>query len=123
MDIIASGLQFPEGPVAMPDGSVILVEVARQTLSRVTPDGKVEVIAEIPGGPNGCALGPGGKMYLCNNGGFAWIKERGTMRPYMQNDEYIGGSIQIGDLDTGKVDTLYSQCRAHPPRGPNELEV
>ncbi len=28
---IASGLRFPEGPVAMPDGSVILVEIARQT--------------------------------------------------------------------------------------------
>ena len=25
---IASGLRFPEGPVAMPDGSVILVEIA-----------------------------------------------------------------------------------------------
>ena len=29
---IASGLRFPEGPVAMPDGSVILVEIERRTL-------------------------------------------------------------------------------------------
>ena len=43
---IASGLRFPEGPVAMPDGSVILVEIERRTLSRVTPDGKVHVIAD-----------------------------------------------------------------------------
>src|SRR5262249_30889915 len=50
---IASGLRFPEGPVAMPDGSVILVEIARQTLSRVTPDGKINVIAALGGGPNG----------------------------------------------------------------------
>ena len=35
---ITSGLKFPEGPVAMPDGSVILVEIARETLTRVTPD-------------------------------------------------------------------------------------
>ncbi len=38
---IASGLRFPEGPVAMPDRSVILVEINRQTLSRVTPDGTI----------------------------------------------------------------------------------
>ena len=44
---IASGLRFPEGPMAMPDGSVILVEIERQTLSRVTPDGKVHVIAAL----------------------------------------------------------------------------
>ena len=33
---IATGLQFPEGPVAMHDGSVLLVEIARGTLSRIT---------------------------------------------------------------------------------------
>ncbi len=25
---IAKGLRFPEGPIAMPDGSVVLVEIA-----------------------------------------------------------------------------------------------
>ena len=41
---IASGLRFPEGPVAMPDGSVILVEIARETLTRVMPDGKQHTV-------------------------------------------------------------------------------
>ena len=41
---IASGLQFPEGPVAMDDGSVLLVEIERGTLSRVSPDGTVDVV-------------------------------------------------------------------------------
>ena len=57
---IASGLRFPEGPIAMPDGSVILVEIERRTLSRVEPDGRVTVIAETGGGPNGAAIGPDG---------------------------------------------------------------
>ena len=79
---IATGLRFPEGPVAMPDGSIILVEIARGTLSRVTPDGKVHVIAEPGGGPNGAALGPDGKMYICNNGGFEWRETPETgLRP------------------------------------------
>ena len=37
MHEIASGLKFPEGPIAMPDGSVLVVEIKRGTLSRVTP--------------------------------------------------------------------------------------
>ena len=37
--VVATGLRFPEGPVAMRDGSVVLVEIERQTVTRVTPDG------------------------------------------------------------------------------------
>src|SRR5258708_32898358 len=66
---ITSGLKFPEGPVAMPDGSVILVEIARQTLTRVMPDGKQHVIAKLGGGPNGAARGPKAKTYVTNNRG------------------------------------------------------
>ena len=55
---ICDGLDFPEGPIAMADGSVILVEIRRKTLSRVQPDGQIDVIAELGGGPNGAAVGP-----------------------------------------------------------------
>ena len=66
---ITSGLQFPEGPVAMNDGSVLVVEITRGTLTRVRPNGTKEVVAETGGGPNGAAIGPDGKVYICNNGG------------------------------------------------------
>ena len=91
--VIATGLEFPEGPVVMPDGSVVLVEIRRQTLTRVCPDGRKEIIAKIPGGPNGAALGPYGKMYLCNNGGFSWAPgPRGNIMPGAPRpSEYIGG--------------------------------
>jgi len=81
---IASGLRFPEGPVAMPDGSIVLVEIERRTLSRVTPDGKVQVIATLGGGPNGAALGPNGKIYVTNNGGLKFMERPGrstNLRP------------------------------------------
>ena len=74
--VLATDLEFPEGPVVMPDGSVILVEIRGQRLTRVWPDGRKEIVAKIPGGPNGAALGPDGKMYICNNGGFSWIPTR-----------------------------------------------
>ena len=50
---ITDGLRFPEGPIAMPDGSVILVEMFGKQITRVKPDGTKEKIADVPGGPNG----------------------------------------------------------------------
>src|ERR1700744_3780256 len=74
--VLATDLEFPEGPVVMPDGSVVLVEIRGQRLTRVYPDGRKEIVAKIPGGPNGAALGPDGKIYVCNNGGFSLIPTR-----------------------------------------------
>ena len=45
------GLAFPEGPVAMPDGSVILVEIKTGKLTRVAPDGTKSMVADVGGGP------------------------------------------------------------------------
>jgi gluconolactonase len=118
---IARGLRFPEGPIAMPDGSVILVEIARQTLSRVTPDGTIHVVANLGGGPNGAAMGPGGKIYVTNNGGFEWIERPGRLFPIVQARDYRGGSIQVVDPETGKVETLYDACDGRRLRGPNDL--
>ena len=122
MRVIATDLQFPEGPVVMPDGSVVLVEIRRQTLTRVYPDGRKEIVAKIPGGPNGAALGPDGKMYLCNNGGFSWVPTRNMILPGAPSAaEYIGGSIQRVDLQSGKIETLFTHCGEHPLKGPNDL--
>ncbi len=118
---IASGLQFPEGPVAMPDGSVILVEIARQTLSRVRPDGTVHVIAHLGGGPNGAAMGPRGKIYVTNNGGLKFVQRPGRLFPITQSDDYAGGRVQVVDPESGKFETLYDACDGRRLRGPNDL--
>ena len=118
---IATGLKFPEGPIAMPDGSVILVEIQRGTLSRVLPDGTVEVMAELGGGPNGAAIGPDGRCYICNNGGFEWHESKGRLFPGNQPADYSGGRIEAVDLNTGEVEVLYTECDGHPLRGPNDI--
>ncbi len=118
---IASSLRFPEGPVAMPDGSVVLVEIERQTLSRVTPDGVVHVVARLGGGPNGAAMGPGGKIYVTNNGGLRFVERPGRLFPIGQADGHAGGSIQIVDPETGRFETLYDACDGRRLRGPNDL--
>src|SRR4051812_50113290 len=75
MHLVAEGLEFPEGPIAMADGSVILTEIKGQRLSRITPDGKRETVVETGGGPNGAAIGPDGAIYITNNGGaFEWLE-------------------------------------------------
>ena len=120
--VLATDLEFPEGPVVLPDGSVALVEIRGRRLTRVWPDGRKQVVAEIPGGPNGAAMGPDGKIYICNNGGFGWIPSRGTLMPGApEPHEYIGGSIQRVDLATGKVETVFDKCGEHPLKGPNDL--
>ena len=118
---IATGLRFPEGPIAMPDGSIVLVEIARGTLSRVAPNGRVEVIAELGGGPNGAAIGPDGKCYVCNNGGFSWLERNGLLFPGEQPENYSGGRIERVDVATGRAEVLYTECDGVGLRGPNDL--
>jgi gluconolactonase len=118
---ITSGLRFPEGPVAMPDGTVLLVEISRGTLDRVHPDGRVEVVAQLGGGPNGAAIGPDGLCYVCNNGGFRWVDDDTGHRPVGQADDYSGGRIERVNLATGAVETLYAATDHAQLRGPNDL--
>ncbi len=120
---VASGLRFPEGPIAMPDGSVILVEMFGPRLTRIGPDGTTETIAEIPGGPNGAAIGPDQAVYVCNNGGvFRPAEVGGLLFPgRFDATAYAGGRIQRVDLADGRVTDLYTECDGRPLRAPNDL--
>lgn len=118
---VAAGLRFPEGPVAMADGSILLVEIERRTLIRVQPDGTKQLVVQLGGGPNGAAIGPDGKCYICNNGGFQWTDDETGLRPILQADDYSGGRIERVDLATGAVETLYTASDQAPLRGPNDL--
>ncbi|MGJ8536451.1 MAG: SMP-30/gluconolactonase/LRE family protein [Parasphingopyxis sp.] len=122
MELVTDGLRFPEGPVAMDDGSIVLVEIAAGRITRVQPDGTRETIAEPGGGPNGLAIGPDGKLYVCNNGGFNYVESGGMLAPHGIADDYSGGRIERIDLETGAVETLYKSgdfgCTL---RGPNDI--
>ncbi len=120
-DLVATGLGFPEGPIAMPDGSVLYVDIRGGTLGRVGPDGTVTTVARLGGGPNGAAIGPDQAVYVCNNGGMAWHEAGGLTFPGHMADDYQTGSIQRVDPATGAVSTLYTQCDGHPLRGPNDI--
>ncbi|MFT3821148.1 MAG: SMP-30/gluconolactonase/LRE family protein [Rubrivivax sp.] len=119
--VIATGLRFPEGPIALPDGSVLVVEIAGGALTRVSPAGQVSVVAELGGGPNGAAMGPDGHCYVCNNGGFSWRTDDGFTRPTGAAPSYQGGAIQRVNIETGRFETLYTHCDGVPLHGPNDI--
>lgn len=120
--VLTEGLKFPEGPIAMNDGSVIVVEIEGGRLIRVAPDGSKSVAAVVGGGPNGAAIGPDGKCYVCQNGGFNWVHhEDGYSRPHGRADGYEKGGIQRVDLETGEVEWLYTHCDGNPIMGPNDI--
>ena len=110
LELVCEGLAFPEGPVALADGSVVLVEIAGQRLTRVAPDGRKETLAETGGGPNGAAIGPDGAVWFCDNGGAHFAKA-----------QYRGGSIRRFDLATGELSTVYEACDGVRLMAPNDL--
>jgi gluconolactonase len=120
-ELISTELAFPEGPIALADGSVLVVEIKGQRLSKIQPNGELEVVAELGGGPNGAAIGPDGACYVCNNGGFEWRTDDGFSRPTGAANDYRSGSIQRVDLASGQVTELYNHCEGIPLYGPNDI--
>ena len=106
--VLADGLEFPEGPIAMADGSVLVVEIVGGRLTRVAADGTKTTVAEVGDGPNGAAIGPDGNVYICNNGG---------MSPGTSGR----GRIQKVILATGEVTDLYTECDDRKLVAPNDI--
>jgi len=122
-EIITDELNFPEGPIYLNDDTVLLVEIASGSLTKVFMNGKKETLCELGGGPNGAAIGPDGYCYICNNGGFEWdvSKDKKFMRPVLQSKTYKNGRIEKVNLKTGKFQTLYDSCNNIPLNGPNDI--
>ena len=136
--ILSSNLKYPEGPIHCSDGSIMLVEIMGEQLSIVPPEGGAsKKIADLPGGPNGAAVGSDGKIYICNDGGFEWIPIPDATNPIIwvpgnqpPKGKYLGGKLQKVDTSNGQVTKLFTECTereyppgtAHPPWGtPFEL--
>ena len=122
IELVAEGFEFPEGPMAMADGSVILTEIKAQRLTRVLPDGRKETVVETGGGPNGAAIGPDGAIWITNNGGaFEWLENGGLTIPGPTPPSHTGGMIQRYDMARDKLETVYDSCDGRRLVGPNDL--
>ena len=113
LDAIAGDFGFPEGPVAMNDGTLLFVDIEGKKLVRINDQGECLLEIDLPGGPNGVAIGPDGAAYVCNNGGiYSFVHyPPGTDMfkvPFPDRSSYLGGRIQRVDLETKEVTDLYT---------------
>lgn len=108
IEVVAQDLAFPEGPVVMQDGSIVVLELRGGRVTRCW-NGRKETICEPGGGPNGAAIGPDGALWLCNSGGI------GNTGPGSE------GRIERIDLDTGRIERVYESCEGIPLEAPNDL--
>jgi gluconolactonase len=118
---ITNGLCFPEGPVALPDGSILVVEIASGQLTKVSLDGNKTIVAKLDGGPNGAAIGPDGRCYICNNGGMTFFEKNGSLLPRLSTPDVPHGWIEAVDIKTGAVEVLYTTYNDKPLIGPNDI--
>ncbi len=117
--ILASGLGFPEGPVALADGSVVLTEINGGWVTRVGADGTVTRLGQPAGGPNGLAMAPEGDLILCNNGGSRYIP--GHFAGQGPADDYEYGSVERVDPATGARRLLFRSAGDHKLSAPNDI--
>ncbi len=103
--VIATGLQYPEGPVYQCDGSILLVEIGGQCLTQVFQDGRQPLRTPTGGGPNGAAIGPDKAVYLCNDGGMLFMD--------LSKDPH-DNTLLVADSIAGDASDL--QRRVHPAR-------
>lgn len=101
--IFAEGLSVPEGPVVLPDGSWLVVEMGpdRGCVTHVSKDGKSKRIIVKTGRPNGLAV---------DKEGFIWVAESqipSLLRVTMDGDLYV----------------FLTECDGEPFLFPNDLAL
>lgn len=106
--LLASDLGFPEGPVVMPDGAIVLCDGNTGELLR-WEDGGLDRYASTGGSPWGAVLGADGAVYVTQGGNVPG-----------SGDESAVCGIQRVRLD-GRVELLASEIAGHTLVAPNDL--
>jgi gluconolactonase len=109
-EIMAAGLEVPEGPVPLPDGRIAFVQ---QVLGMVSAfDGAtVSTISVGPGAPNSVTYGSDGFLYAAQNGGV--VDEWRAEVPATPSIERISLA--------GEVTTVTTEVGGVPLQAPNDL--
>jgi gluconolactonase len=111
VEVVATGLGWPEGPTALPDGRVVLVESYRSQLTAIDGNGRAERFAYVAGAPNACVLGSDRMLYVCQNGG--------TTGPWRAAEMTIPSIQRVAE--GGKAEILFTEIEGIAFNGPNDL--
>lgn len=63
IELIKEGFNGTEGPVTLPDGSLIFTETVAERVTRIAPDGSTSVFVERSNGANGLGFTANGDLY------------------------------------------------------------
>ncbi|MEW4566521.1 SMP-30/gluconolactonase/LRE family protein [Tautonia sp. JC769] len=70
LETLAQGFQFTEGPLWLPDESLLWQDIAAERTYRLPPGGgPAEVLRDRTGAANGQTFGPDGRVYFCEQNG------------------------------------------------------
>lgn len=99
--VFADGLSAPEGPVALPDDTWLIVEggAERGCITHISRDGRTKRVIRKTGRPNGLAV---------DSHGAIWVAESSTP------------SLLRVTMD-GKAETVATECSGEPFLFPNDL--
>src|SRR5262249_43309878 len=98
--LFATGIPYPEGPVFLPDGTLVVCARRDHHLVRIRPDGSVSRLRDLPGlRPNGCKRHRDGRLFVA---------------------AMSGPSIVALD-DAGRLEPIVTTCDGGPLLGPNDL--
>jgi gluconolactonase len=111
VEVIASGLGWPEGPTVLPDGRIVLVESYRSQLTAIAPAGGVTRFAGVSGAPNSCVLGSDNALYVCQNGG--------TCGPWRAAEMTVPSIQRV--VEGGSPEIILTEVEGIALRGPNDL--
>jgi gluconolactonase len=123
IEIVAEGLQFPEGPVVLGD-AVVVTDIAAGTLIAIEASGSPTVVASGLPGPNGAALAPDGSLLVTDNGGFFdWVSHQGITIPTAGSAAHTPGSLRRVDTASGLVELACDRIDGAPMVAPNDLVI
>jgi gluconolactonase len=106
--LLASGLGFPEGPVVMPDESIVFCDGNTGELLRFA-GGEVATFARMGGSPWGAVLGSDGAIYVTQGGNV----------PGAPDQTAVAGIQRV--TASGDVEMLAASIAGQALAGPNDL--
>ncbi|RNL62450.1 SMP-30/gluconolactonase/LRE family protein [Nocardioides marmoriginsengisoli] len=116
-EVRVEGLLFPEGPVVLPSGDLVVCELAGRRVTRIDARGGKRTLATFAGSPNGQVVAPDGSLWVCDNGG-RWVAESAADLREGPGDQ--PGLLWRLTLD-GDLAPLLTEIDGRPLTSPNDL--